>query len=705
MTDELKKETLQNDEETKVESAEVVETAKVEATETTEKVEESAISNQAENEVAPAEEAKSEEVVETPAEEVKAEEVADAPVAEATSEEKVIATTAVDETPEVEKYENTTKSYTGELSDKIYTLAELQEASEDYSNDEYDVLVKMYEGTLNALKEKEIVTGRVVSKDEKYVIVDIGFKSEGIVPVNEFRNIDSVVAGDEIEVFLDRVEDKDGQLVLSRKKADTLRVWQKIDTAFNGQTVIEGLIKRRIKGGMVVDIFGIDAFLPGSQIDVRPVRDFDAYVGKTMEFMVVKLNMTSENVVVSHRALVETDLEEQRDEILATMDSGQILEGTVKNITDFGVFIDLGGVDGLLHITDLSWGRVEHPSEIVKLDQRLNVVVLEFDKDRKRISLGLKQLQPHPWDAIDAKYPEGAKVQGKVVSIADYGAFIELEKGVEGLIHISEMSWTQHIKHPSQLVEKNAVIECIVLNINKTEKKVSLGVKQLENDPWKELEARYPMGSKHKGIVRNLTNFGIFIELEPGIDGLVHVSDLSWTEKVNHPSEVVNKGDELEVMILTIDFENRRISLGHKQVTSNPWEEYAKAYYAGAKVEKAKVSKITDKGIFLSLPLGVESFMPAKEAKIETISESYKIDEEINVGVLEFDEQSRNIVVSEKAFDAESSADAKPKKGKTAKAKKDESVSGAMTIGEMSGLSELRDKLKAQESDEASDEK
>lgn len=654
MTDELNKETLQNEEETNVEQS-VVET-----------------------------------VVDTAEE---------APVAETTTE-VAPAAEVIEEAPfaeeKVEVKEDTAyipKSYTGDVSERVFTLAELQEASEDYTNAEYDDLVKMYEGTLSTLKEKDIVKGRIVSMDEKYVIVDIGFKSEGIVPVNEFRNADTIVAGDEIEVFLDRVEDRDGQLVLSRKKADTLRVWQKIDEAHNNQTVIEGLIKRRIKGGMVVDIFGIDAFLPGSQIDVRPVRDFDAYVGKTMEFMVVKLNNASENVVVSHRALVETDLEEQREEILATMESGQILEGTVKNITDFGVFIDLGGVDGLLHITDLSWGRVEHPSEIVKLDQRLNVVVLEFDKDRKRISLGLKQLQPHPWDNIDAKYPEGAKVQGKVVSIADYGAFIELEKGVEGLIHISEMSWTQHIKHPSQLVDKNQVIECIVLNINKTEKKVSLGVKQLENDPWKELEIKYPSGSRHKGIVRNLTNFGVFIELEPGIDGLVHVSDLSWTDKVTHPSEVVSKGDELEVVILSIDFENRRISLGHKQIATNPWEEYARNYYVGAKVEGAKVTKITDKGIFVALPLGVEAFMPAREAKIETITESYKVDEELNVAVSEFDENSRNIVVSEKGFDAETTA----KKGKGGKGKKDEAVTGATTLGEMSGLEALRDKFKEQE--------
>ena len=581
----------------------------------------------------------------------------------------------------------------GSISGKVYTLAELNESSEDYDESTYQDLVKMYEGTLSSISEKEIIKGRVVSKDEKYVIVDIGFKSEGIVPLNEFRNPETVKPGDEVEVYLDRVEDRDGQLVLSRRKADTLRVWQNIENAHNLGTVVEGFIKRRIKGGMVVDVFGIDAFLPGSQIDVRPVRDFDAYVGKTMEFRIVKLNMTSENVVVSHRALIETDLESQREEILATMESGQVLEGQVKNITDFGVFIDLGGVDGLLHITDLSWGRVEHPSEIIRLDQRLNVVVLEFDQDRKRISLGLKQLEPHPWDEIDKKYPEGSRVQGKVVSIADYGAFIELEKGVEGLIHISEMSWTQHIKHPSQLVEKGQVIECVVLNINKTDKKVSLGVKQLENDRWKDIAARYPSGSQHKGVVRNLTNFGVFIELEPGIDGLVHISDLSWTDKVTHPNEVVAKGDELDVVILSIDYENRRISLGHKQTLSNPWETYSVEYAPGTKLENGVVAKATEKGVFIKLPLGAEAFLPAKEALFgDAVLANYKDGQVVNVTVIEFDETNKSILVSEKAY-----LDGDDRKVKKAKPKKGEPAEGAPTLGEMSGLADLKAKLLEQE--------
>lgn len=630
-------------------------------------------------------------------------------------QDSAVETTATESTPEVEETTESTPeestpaeetaaapveetvedveihTFTGQLSDKVYTLEELAKLADedDYSEEEVDSLVRLYESTLSDITEKEIVKGIVIGLDEKYVIVDIGFKSEGIVPLNEFRNADTLKAGDEIEVFLDRVEDREGQLVLSRRKADSLRTWQMIEESHEKQTIIEGFIKRRIKGGMVVDIVGIDAFLPGSQIDVRPVRDFDAYVGRTMEFMVVKLNMSSENVVVSHRAIVENDLEDQRDEILASIEQGQILEGHVKNITDFGVFIDLGGVDGLLHITDLSWGRVEHPSEIVHLDQNINVVVLEFDDNNKRISLGLKQLEPHPWDGIDEKYPEGMTVQGRVVSIADYGAFIELEKGVEGLVHISEMSWTQHIKHPSQLVDKNQVIECIVLNVNKDEKKISLGVKQLENDPWQDLLERYPIGSKHKGAVRNLTNFGVFIELEPGIDGLIHISDLSWTDKVNHPSEIVKKDQEIEVVVLAIDFENRRITLGHKQVTSNPWEQYATNYAKGSDVEGV-IERFTDKGAFVTLPLGVEAFFPSKEADREgDMNSSYKGGETIKLRVIEFDENDKRIVLSEKALtDPDFLKKAKKSNKKAADAKNE--VTGALTLGEMSGLADLK---------------
>lgn len=596
-------------------------------------------------------------------------------------------------TEEVETAEILTSVFTGEVEGEVYSYDDLQSPSDEYTSEEYDQMMGMYENTLNEIEEKEIVQGRVVSIDDKYVVVDIGFKSEGIIPVNEFSNtaLEAMQPGDVVEVFLDRVEDKDGQLILSRRKADILQAWEKIESSHANGDIIEGYIKRRIKGGMVVDVFGIDAFLPGSQIDVRPVRDFDAYVGKTMEFQVVKLNMAAENVVVSHRALIESDLEEQREEILETIESGQVLEGTVKNITDFGVFIDLGGVDGLLHITDLSWGRVDDPHEIVQLDQRLNVAVIDFDEKSKRVSLGLKQLQPHPWEEIEAKYPEGLKVQGRVVSIADYGAFIELEKGVEGLIHISEMSWTQHIKHPSQLVEKDDVVECIVLNINEDEKKISLGVKQLEEDPWADILERYPVSSRHKGVIRNLTNFGVFVELEPGIDGLIHVSDLSWTEKVEHPNEVVEKDQEIEVVILGVDFDNRRITLGHKQVEDNPWEKYAVEYAPGSKAE-GQVVKATDKGVFVKLPNGPEAFLSYAKATEAEYKEGDKIEDAF---VLNFDEASKSIELSQ--LDTDKTQASKAKK----KVEEKDMETGAPTLGEMSGLAALKKDMEEKEKAEA----
>jgi len=624
------------------------------------------------------------------------------PVAETESSESAESTVSEEEQSSEEPAEEI-HTYTGEVDEEVYTFDQLQAASDDYTDSEFNELASMYEDTLNEIEEKEIVTGIVVSVDEKYVVVDIGFKSEGIVPVNEFSSkvIENLQPGDEVEVFLDKVEDREGQLILSRKKADVLQAWEKIEEAHETGEIIEGYIKRRIKGGMVADVFGIDAFLPGSQIDVRPVRDFDAYVGKTMEFQVVKLNMQAENVVVSHRALIESDLEEQREEILETIEAGQVLEGIVKNITDFGVFIDLGGVDGLLHITDLSWGRVDHPEEIVKLDQRMNVAVIEFDENSKRVSLGLKQLQPHPWNEIHKKYPENLRVQGRVVSIADYGAFIELEKGVEGLIHISEMSWTQHVKHPSQLVQKDDIIECVVLNINEDEKKISLGVKQLENDPWSEIQTRYPVGSKHKGTVRNLTNFGVFVELEPGIDGLIHISDLSWTENVDHPNDLVEKGQEIEVVILAIDFENRRITLGHKQVGENPWEKYAEEYGPGSKVE-GEVSKVTDKGMFVKLPLGVDAFLPGDKLAepVEDLSSAFSEGDKVEGFVVEFDESSKTIEITQKEVEAKKTKE-KPKKAKKAK-DTGKVETGTPTLGEVSGLAE---KLASKEKEEKEEEK
>ena len=635
------------------------------------------------------EEITSEEVVEetTATEEVEVTE--EQPVSQESTEEVEETTDEEVVAEESNKEEALTHVFSGDVEGEVYTFDQLDAPSDEYTADEYNEMLGMYENTLNTIEEKEIVTGRIVSIDEKYVVIDIGFKSEGIIAVNEFsgKTLENMAPGDEVEVFLDRVEDKEGQLILSRRKADILLAWEKIENSHETGEVVEGLIKRRIKGGMVVDLFGIDAFLPGSQIDVRPVRDFDAYVGKTMEFAVVKLNMAAENVVVSHRALIESDLEEQREQILDTIEAGQVLEGAVKNITDFGVFIDLGGVDGLLHITDLSWGRVDNPSEIVQLDQRLNVAVIDFDERSKRVSLGLKQLQPHPWEEIHAKYPEGMKVQGRVVSIADYGAFIELEKGVEGLIHISEMSWTQHIKHPSQLVDKDDVVECIVLNINEDEKKISLGVKQLTNDPWADILERFPIGSKHKGFVRNLTNFGVFVELEPGIDGLIHVSDLSWEDKVEHPNEVVSKDQEIEVVILGVDFDNRRITLGHKQVLENPWETYAREYTPGTEV-KGQVVKVTDRGAFVKLSLGAEAFLNMTKA----VEAEFKEGQEVEAYILKFDEQGKSIDLSQLDSDQKKAAKQAQKAAEQAGIE-----TGAPTLGEMSGLAALKAKMEAEE--------
>jgi small subunit ribosomal protein S1 len=621
------------------------------------------------------------------------------------TEEETAVDTVTEEEVRVAPEEDDIASFTGEADEnETYTYEELQAASEDYTDAEFHQLEDMYEGTLNEIEEKEIVTGRVVSADEDYVVVDIGFKSEGIIQANEFPNevLENLAPGDEVDVFLDQVEDQEGQLILSRRKADILHAWETIERASETGEIIEGYIKRRIKGGMVADIMGIDAFLPGSQIDVRPVRDFDAYVGKTMEFQVVKLNMHAENVVVSHRALIESDLEEQREEILSTIEEGQVLEGIVKNITDFGVFIDLGGVDGLLHITDLSWGRVEHPDEIVSLDQRLNVAVIDFDEETKRVSLGLKQLQPHPWDEIDLKYPENIQVQGRVVSIADYGAFIELEKGVEGLIHISEMSWTQHIKHPSQLVSKDDVIDCVVLNVNEPEKKISLGVKQLEKDPWEDIDKRYPVGSKHTGTVRNLTNFGVFVELEPGIDGLIHISDLSWTEKVNHPNEIIDKNEEIEVVILAIDFENRRITLGHKQIEENPWEEFAEEYSGTNQVE-GEVVNTTEKGVFVKLPHNLEGFIPASKTEADgEPSESFAEGDSVEAYVIELDETNKNITLSQRDQDVKKAkSSSSDKQNRSSKKKKATPQTGTPTLGEMSGLADLKEQMAEKEKAEA----
>jgi small subunit ribosomal protein S1 len=530
-----------------------------------------------------------------------------------------------------------------EVSDSKNGLGE-----REYSDAEFQELSKLYENTMSSISEGEIVKGRIVHIGEQYVAVDIGFKSEGAVPVGEFPNIKELKIGEEVEVFLESVENKDGQLILSRKRADFMRVWERVVKAFDTGEVLKGRCMRRTKGGIVVDLLGIDAFLPGSQIDVRPVRDFDAFIGKEMEFRVVKVNHPSENVVVSHKVLVEEELAGQRKTILESLEKGQILEGHVKAITDFGVFVDLGGVDGLVHITDLSWGRISHPSEVVKLDQTVNIVVLDFDQEKKRISLGMKQLLPHPWENIELKYPVTTKVAGKVVSLTDYGAFVEIEKGIEGLIHISEMSWTQHIKHPSQVVSMGQIVNAVILSLDKEGKKISLGMKQLEPDPWLTLLQKYPVSSKHTGIVRNLTNFGVFVELEEGVDGLVHISDLSWTKKIRHPGEVVKKGDKIEVVILGIDVDQRRISLGHKQIQDNPWQAFETTYKVGTPVD-GKIVRIIEKGVIVELPLGVDGFVPLSQLSqtpVKNISESFHVDDGLPLQVIEFDKDNKKIVLS-----------------------------------------------------------
>ena len=539
------------------------------------------------------------------------------------------------------------KKESKEEEEESVRLEDLTEESE-YSEKEMDFLTQMYDKTLREIKQGDIVKGKILDVTANDVLVDIGFKSEGIIPGDEFDHLSDVKVGEEIEVFLENVEDPNGQLILSRRRADFIRVWENVVEKFEKNETIKGIIVRRIKGGMVVTLNGVDAFLPGSQIDVKPIRDFDSFLGKELEFKIVKVNHARRNIVVSSRVLIEKEMESQRSEIIKTIEKGQVRKGTVKNITDFGVFIDLGGVDGLLHITDLSWGRVNHPSEVVKLDEEIEVAILDFNENKDRISLGRKQLMPHPWEKIEDKYPVGKAVLGKVVSLTDYGAFIELEKGIEGLIHISEMSWSQHIKHPSQLLHVGMEVEAKVLNVESDEKKISLGLKQLEPDPWDNIDTKYPENSKHTGTVRNLTQFGAFVELEEGIDGLVHISDLSWTKKIRHPSEVVKKGDEIEVIVLGINRDERRIALGHKQIEENPWDAFEEKYKIDTET-KGTVSRIIDKGVIVTLPLGVDGFIPINHlghAHLKKAVDFFKPGDEVPAQVIEFDKENKKIVLS-----------------------------------------------------------
>ncbi|HPL94779.1 MAG TPA: 30S ribosomal protein S1, partial [Paludibacteraceae bacterium] len=505
-------------------------------------------------------------------------------------------------------------------------------------------LQKAYNQTLNQVNANEVVDGTVISMNKREVVVNIGYKSDGIVPISEFRYNPELKVGDKVEVFIESQEDKKGQLVLSHKKARANRSWDRVNEALEKEEIIKGFVKCRTKGGMIVDVFGIEAFLPGSQIDVKPIRDYDVFVNKTMEFKVVKINHEFKNVVVSHKALIETELEAQKKEIIGKLEKGQVLEGTVKNITSYGVFIDLGGVDGLIHITDLSWGRINHPEEILQLDQKLNVVILDFDDDKKRIALGLKQLTPHPWAALDENLKVGDKVEGKIVVVADYGAFIEIAPGVEGLIHVSEMSWSQHLRTAQDFVKIGDKVEAVILTLDRDERKMSLGIKQLKEDPWLNIEAKYPVGSKHNAVVRNFTNFGVFVEIEEGVDGLIHISDLSWTKKIKHPSEFTQIGASIEIQVLEIDAENRRLSLGHKQLEENPWDVF-ETIFTNDSVHEGTIIELFDKGAVISLQYGVEGFATPKHLVKEDGSQA-KIDEKLAFKVIEFNKDAKRIILS-----------------------------------------------------------
>ena len=557
-------------------------------------------------------------------------------------------------------------------------------------------LDKAYDETLNKVSEHQVVDGTVISVDKKEVVVNIGYKSDGIIPASEFRYNPDLKAGDVVEVYVENAEDKKGQLVLSHKKARMSKSWERVNAALEAQEVITGYIKCRTKGGMIVDVFGIEAFLPGSQIDVHPIRDYDQFVGKTMEFKVVKINQEFRNVVVSHKALIEQELEAQKKEIIGKLEKGQILEGIVKNITSYGVFVDLGGVDGLIHITDLSWGRVDDPHKVVELDQKINVVILDFDDEKRRIALGLKQLTPHPWDALDPDLKVGDHVKGKVVVIADYGAFVEIQPGVEGLIHVSEMSWSQHLRSAQEFLKVGEEIEAVILTLDRDERKMSLGIKQLKEDPWEAIEVKYPVGSKHTAKVRNFTNFGVFVELEEGVDGLIHISDLSWTKKVKHPSEFTQVGAQIDVIVLDIDKENRRLSLGHKQLEENPWDVFEEKYTVGS-IHEGKITELLEKGAVVSLAENVEGFATPKHLQKEDGSQA-QAGETLPFKVIEFNKDSKRIILSHsRTFEdpqrEEKKAAAKKARAPKSDAPKIENVAASTTLGDIDVLAELKAKM------------
>lgn len=578
---------------------------------------------------------------------------------------------------------------------------------EAYANDdvipasEKEELANRYAETLSSVVEKEVVEGTVISMNKREVVVNIGYKSDGIISLNEFRYDPELKVGDKVEVYVETQEDKKGQLTLSHKKARALRSWDRVNAALENDEIIKGYVKCRTKGGMIVDVFGIEAFLPGSQIDVKPIRDYDIYVGKTMEFKVVKINQEFKNVVVSHKALIEAELEQQKKDIISKLEKGQVLEGTVKNITSYGVFIDLGGVDGLIHITDLSWGRVSHPEEIVQLDQKINVVILDFDDEKKRIALGLKQLTPHPWDALDPNLKVGDKVKGKVAVMADYGAFIEIAPGVEGLIHVSEMSWSQHLRSAQDFMKVGDEVEAVILTLDREERKMSLGIKQLKPDPWENIETKYAVGSRHQAKVRNFTNFGVFVEIEEGVEGLIHISDLSWTKKIKHPSEFTQIGADIEVQVLEIDKENRRLSLGHKQLEENPWDVFETVFTVGS-IHEGTIIEMLEKGAVIALPYGVEGFATPKHLVKEDGTQA-QVDEKLDFKVIEFNKDAKRIILSHSRIfedvakaEAQKEASAKKVAKKAAKAEESAAISSPVektTLGDIEELAALKEKL------------
>ena len=621
------------------------------------------------------------------------EEIIEAPVQKETA-----ASFAEEETPVVDTTKKR-KSNASVAPDKFDWDAFERET--DYGRPKEEIAAD-YDKTLSTIMEGEVVDGTVVAIGKREVIVNIGYKSEGVISINEFRYNPELAVGDKVEVYVETAEDKKGQLILSHKKARSFRSWDRVNEACEKDEIVKGYIKCRTKGGMIVDVFGIEAFLPGSQIDVKPIRDYDVFVNKTMEFKIVKINHEFRNVVVSHKALIEAELEAQKADIISKLEKGQVLEGTVKNITSYGVFVDLGGVDGLIHITDLSWGRINHPEEVVKLDEKINVVILDFDDTKKRIALGLKQLTPHPWDALDPNLKVGDKVSGKVVVLADYGAFVEIQPGVEGLIHVSEMSWSSHLRSAQDFLKVGDEVEAQILTLDREERKMSLGIKQLKEDPWATISEKCPVGSKHSAVVRNFTNFGVFVELEEGVDGLVHISDLSWTKKVKHPSEFTAIGEKLDVVVLEIDQENRRLSLGHKQLEENPWDVFETVFTVGS-IHEGTIVSFNDKGATVALEYGIEGFAPAK-ALVKEDGTTAKAEEKLNFKVIEFNKSNKKIILSHSRIweDIKREGEIKEKNERNAEAesthkavKKIKSNLEVTTLGDISALADLKSKMEA----------